>query len=392
MAKGLPRLDAGGVWIHGSSVGEARITASLAKAIRQRFPHLSLAASAFTRTGHAQLLSHTTIDVAFFIPLDFAGFPARAFEELSPAMLVIVETELWPNLIHEAHDAGVPVVTVNGRISPKKMLRYRRLSGLYGPLLRSMAAIGAQSDHDARRFVELGAPPAAIQVTGNIKYDLPVPAVDEKRLRGQLGIPVETPVLVAGSTGPGEEALVLEAFELARATESRLHLIIAPRHPERADEVERLIGQRGLQASRLSQERGRAATDADVLLVDTVGRLGELYRLGIAAFVGGSLVPIGGHNVLEPAAVGVPVLFGPHTDHFAEPASALESAGGGRRVRDSRELGQAVTALLRDEAQRRRMSRSAEQVLSRNRGAIERTVRMLASVLQRPTAPAEKLP
>lgn len=391
MARRLPLIDAGAIWIHGSSVGEARIVASLAKAIREQFPGLPLAASAFTRTGRAQLPTPPVTDAVFFLPFDFAGFPARLFRKLRPAMLVIVETELWPNLIHEAHDAGVPVVIVNGRISPKRIERYRRLSGLYGPLLKSLAAIGAQSDDDARRFAELGAPRESIEITGNIKYDLPAPARGEQELRERHGIPAEVPVLVAGSTGPGEEALVLEAFESARASEPRLRLVLAPRHPDRADEVERLIGERGLRASRLSRGRDAAAAGDDVLLVDVVGQLGELYQLGFAAFVGGSLVPVGGHNMLEPAAVGVPVLFGPHTENFAEPAAALERSGGARRVKSSGELGRAVAALLRNGDERERMSRSAQLVISRNRGAVDRTITILRAVLQRsPTSPENR--
>jgi 3-deoxy-D-manno-octulosonic-acid transferase len=198
------------------------------------------------------------------------------------------------------------------------------------------------------------------------------------------------PVLVAGSTGPGEDALVLKAFEIARATEPRLYLILAPRHPERADEVERLIDERGLKVSRLSD--GWEVPGSDVLLVDMLGQLGELYQLGTAAFVGGSLVPVGGHNMLEPAAVGVPVLFGPHTENFAEPATALVSSGGARRVEDSGELGRTVAALLLDEEERVRMSRSAQFVISRNRGAVDRTITILRSVLEDHSAAVENAP
>jgi 3-deoxy-D-manno-octulosonic-acid transferase len=392
MARRPPPVDPGGLWIHGSSVGEARIVASVAKEVRRLYPGLPLAASAFTRTGRAQLPRPPEIDAAFFLPFDFSGFPARVLRKLRPAMVAIVETELWPNLIHEARGEGVPTVIINGRISPKRVRRYHLLSALYAPLLKTITAIGAQSEDDARRFAELGASPSAIEVTGNIKYDLAVPERNAEELRARHGIPAGIPVLVAGSTGPGEEALVLEAFEAARATEPRLHLILAPRHPERADEVERLIRERRLQVSRLSRGLQDAGTDSDVLLVDTVGQLGELYQLGTAAFVGGSLVPVGGHNVLEPAAVGVPVLFGPHTEHFAEPAAALEDNGGGRRVKNAAELGRAVEELLGNEEERMRMSNSAQLVISRNRGAVDRTVAIIESVLQNTRSAVEDAP
>jgi len=380
LARRLPRLEPGGIWIHGSSVGEARIAASLAGALRKRRPGRSLAVSAFTRTGRAQLPSRPDVDAAFYLPLDFRRLSGRLLDAMQPSLLAIVETELWPNLLHEAGQRAVATVLVNGRISQEKMPRYRRLAGLYRPLLAGMHLIGAQSEQDAERFAELGAAASSIQITGNIKYDLPAPDVDEEDLRRQLGLPADRPVFVAGSTGPGEEQLVLEAFTLARKETPLLHLILAPRHPERSDEVQTLISARGLSNRRLSVPASRPHCDTDVLLVDSVGQLGRLYKLGMAAFVGGSLVPIGGHNMLEPAALGVPVLFGPHTGHFSEPAAMLEKAAGCERVQDAQALGRAVAALLRDPARRQRMADNAEKVVAENRGALKRSIELMLSV------------
>lgn len=380
MARRLPAARRGGVWIHGSSLGEARIVAGLARAVRAREPQRSISVSAYTRTGRAQLPEPPVADAAFFLPLDFSGFPGRILGALRPDLLVIVETELWPNLLHEAHRSGARVALVNARLAPERMKRYRRLSGLYRPLVRRLCRVGAQSESDAGRFLELGVPGAALRVTGNVKYDLPAPVVDEPGLRREVGLAAGRPVLVAGSTGPGEDAPVLDAFAVLRGEHPRLFLVLAPRHPERADDVEQLARARGFRPHRLS--RGPLGEEpADLLLVDEVGRLGSLYKLGAAAFVGGSLVPIGGHNVLEPAALGVPVLFGPHTHHFEEPAEALLRAGGARRVHDASSLAGEVAALLGDDDARLRAARNALKVVEENRGAMERTVDLVFECL-----------
>jgi 3-deoxy-D-manno-octulosonic-acid transferase len=390
MAQRLPVLPQGGVWIHGSSVGEARIVAALARCLRARDGTLPLAASAFTRTGRAQLPSPPAVDAAFFLPLDFAGLPGRVLSAVRPRLLAIVETELWPNLVHEARRFDVAVALVNGRLSPERMARYRRLSGLYGPLVTGLARVGAQSDDDAARFSELGVADAALEITGNLKFDLPAPEVHEERLRAELGLAAGRAIFVAGSTGQGEDPLVLDAFLAARAEHADLFLVLAPRHPERCDAVQREVGDRGLRVERHSALTGPLDRETDVLLVDTLGQLGRLYKLGAVAFVGGSLVPVGGHNVLEPAAVGTPVVFGPYTEHFAEPAQALEQAGGGLRVRDGAALAGTVVDLVRDAGLRRRTAESAAQVVARNRGALERSIEMIFSVLQRRQAQHEE--
>jgi len=380
MARRLPAARRSGVWIHGSSVGEARIVTGLARAVRSREADRPICVSAYTRTGREQLPQAPLAEASFFLPLDFAGFPSRVLEALKPSLLVIVETELWPNLLHEAQRCGTPVAVVNARLAPERMNRYRRLSRLYRPLLERLCRVGAQSGDDAARFRELGVPGGAIRVTGNVKYDLPVPDVDEAALRSEIGLEPDRPVLVAGSTGPGEESAVLEAFAALRAAHPRLFLILAPRHPGRADEVEQLARSAGHRTRRLSRGPDGPG-EADLLLVDVLGRLGGLYKLGSAAFVGGSLVPVGGHNVLEPAAAGVPVLFGPHTGHFAEPAEALLRAGGARRVGDAAELARAVAGLLDDEGLRTTTARNASRVVAENRGALERSVDLLLECL-----------
>ncbi len=379
-ARRLPSIPPHGIWLHGASVGEVRIVRSLAESVRSLRPALPLAVSAYTPSGRAQLPPVPLTDAAFYVPLDFSGLTTRLLQAVRPAALTLVETELWPNLLHEAHASGVPVVVLNGRLSASRMARYRRLSRLFRPLIERIAVVGAQTEADAGRFLELGAAPRAVSVTGNVKYDLPAPATDAATLRQRLDLSARRPVVVAGSTAPGEESLVLDAFEAARRGHGELLLILAPRHLSRIKEVEALVLSRGLRMGRYSAGR-RSVAQVDVLLVDTLGDLAALYRLGWVAFVGGSLVPVGGHNLLEPAAVGVPVLFGPHVEHVAELAEALERTAAGIRVRDAAGLGRELTRLLDDETRRTEMSRRAAQVLETHRGALERSVSLLLSVV-----------
>jgi 3-deoxy-D-manno-octulosonic-acid transferase len=379
-ARRLPAIPPHGVWIHGASVGEARIVRSLVESLRSRRSDLPLAVSAYTASGRAQLPEPPLADAAFFIPLDFPGLATRLLDTLQPAALTLVETELWPNLLHESHTREVPVVVLNGRLSSSRMARYRRLSRLFRPLVEGIAAVGAQTEADAERFLQLGVPARAVSVTGNIKYDLPRPTVDAQSLRERIGLPGGRALVVAGSTAAGEEALVLEAFEAARLRHGDLLLVLAPRHLSRVDEVDSLARSRGLRTHRYSAGKPTDGTP-DVLLVDTLGDLAALYQLGQVAFVGGSLVPIGGHNLLEPVAVGVPLLFGPHTENVDQLAHILEQAGAARRVGDAAGLGRELCRLLDDAAARTEMSRRASEVLAANRGALERSVSLLLAVV-----------
>jgi 3-deoxy-D-manno-octulosonic-acid transferase len=379
LARRVPDTRPGGIWIHGSSVGEARIVEEIARGLREARPDLPLCASALTVTGRGQLPAMPAVDAAFFVPLDFPGLPARVLRAVRPRLLVIVETELWPNLLREAGLAGVRVVMVNGRLSDERMASYRRLAGLYGPPLARMVAVGARSEADAQRFRELGVPDERVHVTGNVKYDLPTPRVDPEGLRSSLGLSPDRPVFVAGSTAKGEDELVLEAFAKARTEHPELLLVLAPRHPERTQEVRDLVRSAGYEVTTLSSP----SPVTDVLLVDTVGRLKELYALATAAFVGGSLVPRGGHNVLEPAAIGVPVLYGPHTESVSEPASALVDAGGALRVDCGRRLGEAVSEIVDDPDRAAELVANARAVLAANRGAAERSLRIVLDAFDR---------
>lgn len=378
LARRLPAVPPDALWIHGASVGEARMVGALAGELRRRRPLQPLVASAVTPTGRKQLPQPPAVDAAFFLPLDFPAVQRRAFASLKPSMVVLVETELWPNLLAEAAHRKIPVAIVNGRLSRERFARYKRFSSLYTPLLRGLAAVAAAGADDARRFSSLGVPDRALHVIGNLKFDLPPSTADRALLRARFGVPEDRAVVAAGSTGHGEDALVLDAFLEARRSVPNLLLILAPRHPERfataADEAAR----RGLSLARVSH--GRAAPGADVLLVDTIGELASLYGLAGSAFVGGSLVPVGGHNLLEPLAAGVPVLFGPHTDQVAQIAGALIDAGAGTRIEDAAALGRRWAELATRPDERARLSGLGTQFLAANRGALHRAAELVLAI------------
>jgi 3-deoxy-D-manno-octulosonic-acid transferase len=377
LARRLPAPSRrGGVWLHAASVGEARIAGELARGLGRRRPGLARHVSAYTRTGRRELPLPPAVDSAFFAPLDFAGLPGRVLQALAPSLLVLVETELWPNLLHEARRASVGAVVINGRLSPQRMKTYRRLAALYRPALRALDAVGAQSAADAARFRELGVDARLIRVTGNVKYDLPSAAADPAAVRVEHGLPKDALLFVAGSTARGEDAAVLQAFASARAAFPGLVLVLAPRHPERSEEVERLAREADFCVRRLSSRSADAAA-ADVVLVDSIGPLRRLYAAASVSFVGGSLVPAGGHNVMEPLAAGSPVLYGPHTESVAEPAAELERRGGALRVRDAAQLGETLAALLADPERASAVTARGREVLLENRGALERTLDLL---------------
>ena len=379
VARRLPAVCPGAIWIHGASVGEARLVGAIARELRKRRPAQPLAASTVTRTGRAQLPSPPVVDAAFFLPLDFPALQRRTFDAIAPSLIVLVETELWPNLLAEAERRRVPVVIVNGRLAPERFGTYRRLSGLYGPLLRGLHAIGAAGNEEASRFVALGVPEASVRVIGNLKFDLPVPVDTPSALRSRFGLSVDRPIVAAGSTAQGEDRLVLDAFVAARREVPELLLLVAPRHPERFVDVAAEAERRGFVVARASQ--GAAASHSDVLLVDTIGELPSLYALASSAFVGGSLVPGGGHNLLEPVAAGVPVLYGPHTEHVAEIAAALDRAGAGLRVQDAGALGRSFAELARHPDERARRVALGRQFMDANRGALLRAADLVLDAL-----------
>jgi len=335
-----------------------------------------------TLAGRSQLPSAVELDRTFFAPLDFTPYVRRTLDAVDPKLLTLVETELWPNLIHESHGRGCRLSMVNARLSEERMRRYERFRRLYAPCLSRMHAIGAQSDRDAERFCELGARPDRVRVTGNVKYDLAAPADTRAAWQERLSIADTDLVWVAGSTAEGEEELLLPVYAALRGEHRDLRWIVAPRHPERAGSVTRAIRRAGWTAFELSALTSDVVPpEFDVLVVDQVGKLAELYRLADVAFVGGSLAPIGGHNLLEPATVGVPVAFGPHVGHVEEMAQALLRASGGHQVTDAQGLTRVLGGWLRHPEERMAIARRGQGVVEGNRGALRVTTDLLLELL-----------
>ena len=388
-----PRLDKAGVWIHAVSVGEVQAAAPLVSSLRQHFPDIPLIVTTFTPTGaaRARALFKEGVRVRH-VPFDLPGSVRRFFDRVHPRLAVIFETELWPNMYHECGRRRVPLVLASARISPKSVSRYRKLGGLFRDALSQGVVVAAQTSGDAARFREIGADPDKAHVTGNLKFDFAVPPnttaqgqqLRELYARGR-------PVWIAGSTHRGEEEAAIEAHKFVRSMHPRALLVIVPRHPNRFNDVAGVIESADVRFVR----RSRAAVDglgpggaprgigtADVLLVDTLGELLDFYAAADVAFVGGSLVPVGGHNLLEPAALGVPILTGPHNFNSEDVARLLISRGAAEVVTDARSLGRRVAELLADPAERSRIGAAGQASIDSNRGALAKLLGLINPLLQ----------
>ncbi len=375
------------IWVHAVSVGETRAVVPLLRALKQGYPEHALVLTNVTETGRSVAAGLDCVDLCLFFPFDLSWVVRRVLRKLAPEIIILVETELWPNLVRQAHARNVPVALVNGRISDRSFPRYRRVRALLAPVLRKISLFGMQTELDAERIRRLGAPPERIRVTGNLKFDMAVPAIDSEELaafRSLLGIAPQVPVLVAGSTHQGEEELLLQAFETCRTVHPDLRLVLVPRHPERAAEVAELVRARGLTPVLRSQcPRDDGHGDGTVVIGDTLGEMLRFYALADIIFVGGSLVPVGGHNILEASLLKKPVLFGPHMNNFKEIARLVLFAAGGRQVDDLEELTAALRDLFGDREQRRRMGRAGHALIERHTGATARTRSCLDGLLGR---------
>ncbi len=380
----------GSIWVHAVSVGEVLAGLPLARTLKERFPERKLFVSTTTRTG--QMLARermTFADGIFYFPLDWATSVRRVLGVLQPGLVVILETEIWPNFMREARRAGVPVVFINGRLSPKSYRRYRALNGFLGGFLARVLDNAAlflmQGEADAQRLLALGAPEERVEVTGNLKYDFAPPRASaiEEWLKIQIVGQERWPVVVAGSVVEDEEELVLAAFDVVGRAWRRALLVLAPRKPERFDAAARIAEERGWKVARRSRLSLDAPLDedADLVLLDTMGELAGLYRLADVVFVGGSLVPKGGHNILEPAAFAQPPVFGPHMENFHEMAADFLAARAAVQVANERELGDTWVELIRGEEERRRMGDAAKALVERNRGATAKSLERIEAVL-----------
>lgn len=367
------------LWIHAVSVGEVAVAATLIRALPKDVPVL---VTTVTPTGQAQAKKrfHQRAAVAY-LPFDLGFAVRRFFRRFQPRALVLVEGDYWPRVLREARRRGLPVAVVNGRVGDRSFSRMHRWPlppKLLGLLFRPVDRFGMQSRQDRERLIALGVPPARITVTGNLKYESPEPKrnpVFERRLRELAG---ERPILVAGSTMDGEESHVLDAFEALGGGERAL-LVLAPRHPERWEEVDDLLRRRGLDALRRSRLDGRAedAPPPAVVLLDSLGELAGVYALAASAFIGGTLVATGGHNPLEPALYGVPTVVGPSMENFRDMARTFDEMEAWKRAASPRELGRIWRRWLDDPETAREVGERARALLEKNRGALEKTLEIL---------------
>jgi 3-deoxy-D-manno-octulosonic-acid transferase len=373
-----PRQEPGAVWVHSASVGEALASLPLHDALARR--GWRTLASATTLTGR-EVLRGMRPELPFALaPLDHPWCVDRALDRVGPAALVLVETELWPVWIASASRRGIPVVIVSGRLSDRAFPRYRRLRFLWSRTLSCVAAVGARSQQDAERFRALGMPADRIEVTGDLKLE---PRHALQSLKPDLeAFLADVTLLVAGSTHPGEEAAALQAQAEAERAGHDLALVLAPRYPERADEVERLALAAGRTVHRRSRLAGGQLGVGEVLLLDSVGELAGVYSRCHIAFVGGSLIPRGGHNVLEPLAAGCPVIFGPHTHNARESVELAIRCGAGQRAADTRELVQGVLLALADPAGARLRGAGGRTALEHHRGAAARSSDLVERALR----------
>ncbi len=375
----LPDVPRGGVWIQAVSVGEVAVARPLLRELRGRHPEHPAVLTSTTATGLRFATGPQAADVILPFPIDLPGPVRRFFRTIEPRLVLLVETELWPEILFAAAHRRVPVVIVNARISDRAYRRYRRIRGLLRGLLSPVTQVLAQGDAEADRFVNLGIPPDRVTVTGNIKFDAAPPSPRQDLADRVSTLAAGRPVVVAGSTMSGEDLPVAEAVASIPAAE-RPFLILAPRHPERTAEAVHAAESAGLRALRRTAMT-TADDRCDVLVLDTVGELAALYELGRIAFVGGSLVKTGGHNPIEPARFGVPVITGPHVRNFASIYDAFVGAGAARVVRDGTELGRVLRRWLADGDEAARAGVAGRELLIRNAGATTRTVDALEPFL-----------
>lgn len=376
------------IWLHCASVGEVRAARPLIEGLLARYPAHSLLLTTMTATGaeqvHALISEQTPTDQARlahrFLPLDFPGAAKRFVHSVQPELAILFETELWPNVIHACHQQGVPVAVVNGRLSPRAFKRYQHLRPLMASTLAEISWLAAKSPADAERFNALGCSADITSVVGSLKFELVTTgkAIKEgEHLLQQWGA---RPVWVAGSTRDGEEALLLKAHRQLLQSYPDALLVLVPRHPQRFDEVAKLCQTEGWVFSRRSQQQP-ATQQTQVYLGDTLGELAMLYAAGRVAFVGGSLVPLGGHNVLEPAALGRPVLSGPSIENFDDVAEPLQAVGALTLVDSPEALASALVGYFADPARAQQAGQAGREAIEAQKGALARTLNGLALLL-----------
>ena len=386
-AMNLPAMQPGGIWVHAVSVGESIAAAPMIRELLKRYPQLPITVTCMTPTGSERIQALFANEPRIqhcYLPYDLPWAAARFLERVKPKLGVIMETELWPNHIHQCAKRGIPVALANARLSERSAKGYARFAGLTRPMLEEMSLIAVQTEAEAERFRLLGARPECVEVTGSIKFDLsidPQLLIKARELREQWQAQ-ERPVWIAASTHEGEDEIVLAAHRQLLASYPNALLILVPRHPERFNSVFELCRREGFATVRRSSGESVEA-QTQVLLGDTMGELLFLYALADSAFVGGSLVPNGGHNLLEPAALAKPVLSGPHLFNFLEIAAKLRDAAALEEVDDVQGLAVAVQRLFELPQDAQRMAQAGLKVMQLNQGALQRLLDGLARLIAR---------
>ena len=383
------------IWVHAVSVGEVAAAIPIIEHLRLLEPLARIVLSTTTPTGREMAEQRgANADALIYYPLDLPWVVRSALDAVGPSLVVMVDTELWPNFLWAAHARGIKTLSVNTRISDRSFRRSRVVAPIYRWILSGIDKFCAQSELDAERLRALGARPESVVVVGNTKFDEPWPEVSEAQaahMRQELGLGASGPVIVAGSTNPGEDLPVLEAFWRVRVKHSDARLVIAPRHPERAGEIERLIADHGWQALRRTQvlERrggGMQTAEDSIVILDTIGELARVYAVADVVFVGGSLIPKGGHNILQPLAQGKPVVFGPYMHNQRDLAAIARRENLAWEVRTVEELAEKFVALIDSPEERKRIAERGVAVIEGNRGAAQKCAEAAVEVLARKAA------
>lgn len=372
------------LWIHAASVGEVRSVRTLSEQLRLRFPERAIILSTLTHTGNLIARQNPALDRVFYLPLDLWWTARRALAIIDPAVLIFVETEIWPNLLRQAHRKGVPTILLSGRLSEKSFRNYSRLDWFFRRVFRLLIACGMQSEVDRQRIISLGTAPNRVSISGNLKQT--AVSNDDRALSGDPDKqkPTGSPIWVVGSSHRGEEEIVCAAFKLLKQRFWKLRMVLAPRHPQRFPEVEKLLVGSGLSFEKKSRIEGKCDFGQDILFLDILGDLESFYAEADFAFVGGSLVDAGGHNLLEPARFGKPVLFGPYTSNVSLLAKKLKQNGGGFEVRNAEDLVREITALLIDPQKRRLVGDKAYEAAGGDNTVIDKSLKIVATYLTAP--------
>jgi 3-deoxy-D-manno-octulosonic-acid transferase len=378
-----PVRDKQVIWLHAVSVGETLAAVPLVKALQEKYPDYRLIVTCMTPTGSERVKAAfgSAVD-HYYAPYDMPDSVARFLSRIEPKILIIMETELWPNTIAACRKRNIPVLLANGRLSDKSANAYRKIQPLVRPMLAGLTAVAAQHKDDGTRFTDLGLAETALTVTGNIKFDLSLDqAVKDKaqQLLIEWRGASERPILLVASTHRGEDEIILAAFAQIKAEIENLLLVLVPRHPERFNQVADLCAATEFNLARRSNED--KVEDADILLGDTMGELMTFFGACDIAFVGGSLVPTGGHNMIEPAAWGVPVLTGPHLFNFSEASQLLLEGGAMQICHSADQMAEQVVELLQNQTQRAEMGSAAQRIAEANRGALDRLLNLIEKTI-----------